>query len=42
MASFYRKPYLDSSVFIAWIKGEIVMGKDADGKDVSVDRGKIS
>lgn len=33
----YRKPYLDSGVFIAWIKGE----KLPDGKGKEVDRGKI-
>ncbi len=33
----YKKPYLDSGVFIAWIKGEKI--PDADGK--IVDRGKI-
>lgn len=25
--SYYRKPYLDSGVFIAWIKGEVVTEK---------------
>ena len=30
----YRKPYLDSSVFIAWLKGEVEVG-------TGVDRGKI-
>ncbi len=28
MADQYRKPYLESSVFISWIKGEIVNGVD--------------
>ena len=32
MADEYKKPYLDSSVFIAWIKNEVVD---------SVERGKI-
>ena len=30
-AEQYRYPYLDSSVFIAWLKGEVV--KDVDRKD---------
>lgn len=33
MAEHYRKPYLDASVFIAWIKGEVVAGAE---------RGKIA
>ena len=37
----YRKPYLDSGVFIAWIKGEVIKQKDANGVEVIVDRGKI-
>ena len=28
-AEQYRYPYLDSSVFIAWLKGEFVQGVDA-------------
>lgn len=28
MVETYRKPYLDSSVFIAWIKGEVAKGVD--------------
>ena len=28
MTAEYRYPYLDSSVFIAWLKGEIVNGVD--------------
>jgi predicted nucleic acid-binding protein len=32
-AEQYRYPYLDSSVFIAWLKGEVV--KDVDRKDVA-------
>jgi predicted nucleic acid-binding protein len=28
LADQYKKPYLDSSVFIAWIKGEIIEGVD--------------
>ena len=28
MAEQYQKPYLDSSVFIAWLKGETVKGVD--------------
>ena len=28
MAEVYQKPYLDSSVFIAWLKGETVKGID--------------
>ena len=27
-AEQYRYPYLDSSVFIAWLKGEVVRGVD--------------
>lgn len=37
----YKRPYLDSGVFIAWIKGEVVVEKDGTGKDVTVDRGTI-
>lgn len=40
-SSYYRKPYLDSGVFIAWIKGEVVKQKDAQGTEISIDRGKI-
>lgn len=28
MASAYQKPYLDSSVFVSWIKGEVIAGVD--------------
>ncbi len=28
MAEEYTKPYLDSSVFIGWIKGEVIKGTD--------------
>ena len=41
MADFYKKPYLDSGVFIAWIKGEKISRRDASGKEEIVDRGKI-
>ena len=37
----YKRPYLDSGVFIAWIKGEVITEKGSDGKPVIVDRGKI-
>ena len=40
-STFYRKPYLDSSVFIAWIKGEVIHRTNADGIEEVVDRGKI-
>ena len=33
MADQYQNPYLDSSVFIAWIKGEVVNG--VDRKDIA-------
>lgn len=33
MADQYRKPYLDSSIFIAWVKGEVIG---------TVDRGKVA
>ena len=29
MADHFKKPYLESSVFIAWIKGESTLQKDA-------------
>jgi predicted nucleic acid-binding protein len=32
VAEQYKKPYLESSVFIAWIKGESIPQTDADGK----------
>ncbi len=41
MADFYKKPYLDSGVFIAWIKGEKITRKDASGVEEIIDRGKI-
>lgn len=33
MADQYQNPYLDSSVFIAWIKGEVIEG--VDRKDIA-------
>jgi predicted nucleic acid-binding protein len=39
--SYYGKPYLDSGVFIAWIKGEVVKAKDAQGNEIIIERGKI-
>ena len=33
MADQYQNPYVDSSVFIAWIKGEVVNG--VDRKDIA-------
>jgi predicted nucleic acid-binding protein len=41
VADFYKKPYLDSGVFIAWIKGERIKRRDASGQEEIVDRGKI-
>ena len=41
MGKIYKRPYLDSGVFIAWIKGEKVKAKDASGKEIEIDRGKI-
>jgi predicted nucleic acid-binding protein len=38
----YNRPYLDSDVFIGWIKGEKIPEKDATGADVITDRGKIA
>ena len=42
----YRYPYLDSSVFIAWLKGEFVQGVDrkkvADHILGSAKRGTVS
>jgi predicted nucleic acid-binding protein len=32
MAEQYKKPYFDSSVFIAWIKGEIVTTEEEENK----------
>ncbi len=32
VAEQYKKPYLESSIFIAWIKGESIEQKDAAGK----------
>ena len=34
MAEQYKKPYLESSVFIAWIKGESIPQTDAEGKEI--------
>lgn len=34
MAEQYKKPYLESSVFIAWIKGEAIPQTNAEGKVV--------
>ena len=34
MAEQHRKPYLESSVFIAWIKGESIPQTDAEGKEI--------
>jgi predicted nucleic acid-binding protein len=34
VAEQYRKPYLESSVFIAWIKGESIPQTDAEGKEI--------
>lgn len=37
-----KRPYLDSDVFIGWIKGERIPEKDAGGNEVVTDRGKIA
>lgn len=37
----YRKPYIDSDVFIGVIKNEVINETLADGQVVSVERGKI-
>jgi predicted nucleic acid-binding protein len=37
----YKRPYLDSGVFIAWIRGEKVTERDDSGNEVVVDRGTI-
>jgi len=37
-----KRPYLDSGVFIGWIKGEKIPEKDAAGNEVITDRGKIA
>ena len=42
MPSVYRRPYLDSDVFIGWIKGEKIPEKDGTGADIITDRGKIA
>jgi predicted nucleic acid-binding protein len=34
VAEQYKKPYLESSVFIAWIKGESIPQTDAAGKEI--------
>lgn len=34
MAEQYKRPYLESSVFIAWIKGESIAQTDAEGKEI--------
>jgi len=39
MAEQYQKPYLDSSVFIAWIKGEIITTEEEEkegGKTIRI------
>ena len=42
MADQYRKPYIDSAVFIVWIKGEVVDLKNGMGEVVGrEDRGRI-
>jgi predicted nucleic acid-binding protein len=41
VGKIYKRPYLDSGILIAWIKGEKVTGKDASGKEIEIDRGKI-
>jgi predicted nucleic acid-binding protein len=35
VAEQYKKPYLESSVFIAWLKGEAITQTDADGKVIA-------
>jgi predicted nucleic acid-binding protein len=37
----YRKPYIDSDVFIGVIKNEVIPETIADGQIVNVERGKI-
>jgi predicted nucleic acid-binding protein len=39
--SVYKKPYLDSGVFIAWIKGEKVLKKTDSDQEIVVERGAI-
>ncbi len=37
MAEQYKKPYLESSIFIAWIKGESIPLTDAGGKVIGIE-----
>ncbi len=42
MANLYKKPYIDSDVWIGWIKDERVPGIGPDGQPATIERGEIA